>query len=206
MFDALESADNEQEAINILEELIFNRNYRAEAIATSLNLIDDKYDTRYIIDSAAKNSLPTLYTSHSRSGMSMPDVLKAWKGNFREGTEEIYKIATGEVTNESVEKYQQQMRSRLPQKIPLVRGSEQINSNKRRPLRSWSASVSTARAFGKNIQYTVVNPSDVFMCSIYGDLIGEQEYTLTNYTVLSTFRYNTKNHVKLYQKMDSVLN
>jgi len=205
MFDILESTLDENKTINALNTLMFKEKYPAESIATSLKLVDNKYDIQRLIDSAARRELPTLYMSHQKTSIQMPRVLHAWKGDFREDTDEIYKIARGEKKDESVEQYQQKMRSKLPSKIPLVRGADNKGYSNNRPLRSWTASVGTARIYGDNIHYTVVNPSDVFMCSIYGGRIGEQEYTLTKCNIKNTYRANTKNHVKLYQKMYDVL-
>lgn len=205
MFDVLQSTYDREKAIDAVSHLIFKKKYNPKIIADEIENVDDLFDPQYLVDDAAKNHLSTLYINKPRSNITMPPVLLNWNGDFRESTEKIYEIARGEITNEIVESYQKEMRAKLPQKIPLVRGTKQIKKSKNRPLRSWSACVGTARIYGDVIQYTVVNPSDIFMCSKYGEYIGEQEYVLTNYSVSDTYPSTLKNHIKLYQKMDKIL-
>lgn len=204
MFDVLESTRDNEEAVNAVQHLIFNTNHSPEAIVASLEIAEKYFEPEQLIDRASRKELETLYlTPHTKPQFSMPDILKNWKGDFRQGTKEIYKIARGEVTNEEVEDYQNRMRSQLPRQIPLVRGGR---PNHGRDLCSWSASVYTAQVYSDTqIAYTVVSPEDVFMCSLYGDEIGEQEYTLTNYQIQETYSPTLENQIILNRKMANVL-
>lgn len=199
MFEKLESTTDLSVAVDSVQYLMFKNKASPNAISTSLDIASRYFEPNNLIESAAKNTLPTLYHKHN-SKIHMPPILHSWKGDFREGTEEIYNIAKGKKRNKDVELYQQKMRSKLPSKIPLVRGST-TTKNQNRVLRSWTASVGTARIYGDTILYTVVSPDDVFMCSLYGDNIGEQEFTLQNYTIEKSYKSSIENHIKIYQKM-----
>lgn len=206
LYEELTDPLNRNKVIEQLEKVTFNQREDPELIAELLNELDEYYDPVFLLDDMSRRVLPTIVKSN-RSTISKPDVLLDWQGRSDTGTEEIHKIANGEVTNTDVEAYQRKMRSKLPTQIPLVRGvsttSPPLHGD---TLTSWTSSINTASIFGDSLLlYTVAKPENVFMCSQYGETIGDQEYTLSQYTVEEIYNPTLENKVKIVQKMYSVL-
>lgn len=201
MFEVLESTHDRDEAKEALHHLLFEKQSTPDTIDLSLSRAEEYFDTRDLLDTVAKQELPTLYTRH-RCDISFPDVLTNWEGDFREATDDIYDIAEGRnhPDADAVQAYQEEMRARLPSRIPLVRGVDTTNPTKH-PLTSWSAKAGTARLYGDYILYTTAHPEDVFMCALHGERIGEQEFVLTDYTIEEVYDSTTEAQVKIYQRM-----
>lgn len=201
----LERTLDRQEAIKSLRFMMFDKKVNPEIIETSLNLASDNgFKPSDLLDDAARGRLPHMYSKKRHNG-DYPNVLHNWKGDATEGTPQLLAIARGEEDAEKygVKSYQESMRNTLTSRIPLVRGG----GHNSKALESWSAEVGVARRYGDgNIGFTVVRPNDVFMCSFYGPIIGEQEYTLENTNSIENYPSDMRNHIKIYQKMHSILN
>lgn len=203
-YKTLEQTLDRQKAVESLRFLLFDKCATPDIIQTSIKRASDSgFRPGSLLDDAAKTRLSHMHRKKRHNG-SYPEVLYNWKGDATEGTPKLLAIARGDVDAEEygVESYQESMRNSLPSSIPLVRGG---GSNSR-SLESWSAKVGVARRYGgDSIGFTVVCPGDVFMCSFYGPIIGEQEYTLKNTGSINSYPSNIKSHIEIYQKMQSVL-
>jgi len=200
--EELESTRDLMEAVEATRTLVFDSDRSVKSVVSSLEVADRYFEPESLVSNEAQRELETLYVRH-HSELDMPDVLLNWDGDFRKDTKEIYQIARGEVRDDEVERYQRKMRDKLPSQIPLVRGGK---PNHGRDLCSWSSSIYTAQVYDSSeVSYTVVSPEDVFMCSLYGEYIGEQEYTLLDYEIEETFVPTLENQIRFNRRMDDVL-
>lgn len=203
-YETVENSLNYDDIVDSLRELVFIQQKNPDSISTALSRASQNgFSVSHLLDDAAKKELSHLHNKKRHRG-DYPSILYTWKGDATKGTDELLSIANGynHPDSQIVQNYQDSMRSKLPSQIPLVRGGGR-NSH---ALESWSAKVGVARRYSNTqIDFTVVPPENVFMCSMYGPQIGEQEFTLTEAKTLDTYRPNTLNHIKLYQRMDEIL-
>lgn len=205
MFKILEETTDIEKAQDALNTLVFEEQCIPEAIELSLQHSNNYFEPRELLDVVAEKRLPTIYTQHDCT-IDFPEVLTTWTGDFREGTNEIYEIVQNEThpKKQEIREYQQEMRNKLPEKIPLVRGVDNKNPEKH-PLTSWTAKAGVAQIYGDYILYTTAKPEDVFMCSIHGEKIGEQEYVLTDYTIEEIYVSSLESQIEIYQRMQEEL-
>lgn len=189
---------------NAIETLVFEEKKNPDPVSNSFETAEmGGIEPSGLLDEVARNRLNHMYAHRNRSN-NYPSLLENWKGDATEGTPELLSIARGEQhpDRDRIKKYQQKMRSKLPSRIPLVRGG----GHNSKQLESWSAEIGVARRYSNNkIMFTIAEPNDVFMCSKYGPRIGEQEYTLINTRSVENYQDCDKTHIKLYQKMDQIL-
>lgn len=187
-----------------IESLVFVKKKNPESISNSFrNAEKNGIEPSDLLDGVARRRLNHMYT-HRVNKSNYPSLLKNWKGDATEGTPELLSIARDEdhPKKDEIRAYQKNMRSKLPNRIPLVRGGKHNNKS----LESWSAEIGVARRYANNnIMFTIARPENVFMCSKFGPRIGEQEYTLKNTVSVDKYPNNNKTHIKLYQKMDQIL-
>lgn len=204
-YDVLEDPSvSINEAREAIEELVFEMKKDPDPVSNSFNTAEKNgLDPDLLLDDVARSRLNHMYT-HRSNNSNYPSLLSNWKGDATEGTPELLKIARGEDHPQKIEieEYQRNMRSKLPNKLPLVRGGSHNN----KPLESWSAEIGVARRYANNtIMFMIASPKDIFMCSKYGPRIGEQEYTVLNTSSVEKYTNNNLTHIKLYQKMDQIL-
>jgi hypothetical protein len=210
--DVIESGYLVDDAAGPVRELLFEDEMNPEIIASSLEIAEreNEMPARQVIDRAGQLELSTIHTS-ARTVSCFPDVLNNWKGWSGDDTEEILEMADlpEDELPEPVRAYQSEMRAELPDCIPLVRatdGSSNYTPDDR-SLQSWTSRVGHAFLHGSHVHYTVVRPSDVFMCAMYGEpSIGQDEFTLKYWSVESTHKASIQTQLELYLKMSQQLN
>jgi hypothetical protein len=212
MFEELETTYEHSTAVAALEQLLFDDRVPIESLVTSCELAaSNGLSIHDVIDSAAERRLETLGRRPDERWASFPDDFVAWVGSNREGTEAVYDIARQPTADRppAVRAYQTELRQRLPDRIPLVRGVD--GPANRTPsdgvLQPWTARVGHALLHGDTICYTVVTPEQVFMAARYGNPdLGEDEFTLDDWSVVDTHPASIETHLRLYRRMDDVLN
>lgn len=206
MFEVLETTNSRCKAEQAVSELVFEEKYPPEVIETSLKITEKRFDIISLLDDVARAELETMYVNHTYNDM-FPSLFQLWHGDFQEESDELYEYVNAPETHpehKTIKQYQSMFQNNLPAKIPLVRGHNTTTVGKH-PLESWTAQVGIAQMYGDTILYTVAEPEDVFMCAMYGEHIGEQEYVLTDATVESVYEPTICDQIEIYQRMAAQL-